>query len=285
MRRCCFLALVAFSVTGCLLTLDSDRVQCKVDEDCVAHGLENATCDTTDNVCVEAEDLVWGCVGNVEWDMATSDPLVLNARFRRLSDESPVEGAPAKLCGPLDAECTDPLDTGTTDSNGELSLTGYYGFRGYTLVEPPPSYPNMAPAILWASPPRFDEVAVEDIQPAHLTAVEVVSGIGLLLGVSVNPDAGHIFGLTGDWNQQPISNVTLRSEVVATDTEQYYFDGSLPSKTATETDASGLGGFINVPAGLVTITATSLDVGRLGSATVLVKPGHITYLGIGPTPN
>jgi hypothetical protein len=272
------------AVSGCSLLLDSDRLQCETDGDCAARGLESATCDTDVNICVEAEDLVWGCVGNVEWDEATSEPLVLNARFRRLSGETPVVGAPGKLCEPLDTDCLSPLDEAVTDENGVLSLTGYYGFRGYTLLEPPESYPNMAPAILWANPPRFDEVAAEDIQPAHLTAVDEVSGIAALLGTSVNPDAGHIFGLTSDCNQQPIGNVTLRSDVVGTDTVQYYFDGSIPSKTAAETDASGLGGFVNVPAGLVTITATSLDVGLLGSATVLVKPGHITYLGIGPTP-
>ncbi len=280
-RISCLLVLALAG--GCSLILDSERSQCEVDADCEALGLENTTCDDN-NVCVPVVDTTWGCVGNVQWDMATSDPLVMNARLRRLSDESPVEGATAMLCGPLDTDCVSPLDTMVSDSNGVISGTAYYGFRGYTLIEPPTSYPNMAPAILWASPPRFDEVPAEDIQPIHLTAVDEVAGISIILGVSINPEAGHIFGLTSDCNAAPVGNVTLRADVIGTDTQQYYFDGSVPSKTATETGPDGFGGFINLPPGLVTITATSLDVGLVGSVTVLIKPGHITYLGIGPTP-
>ena len=62
------------------------------------------------------------------------------------------------------------------------------------------------------------------------------------------------------------------------------FYGTTFDFTATQTDGSGLGGFVNVPPGAVTVTATPIALGKPSSKrTVLVRAG--TFTGFYLLPN
>jgi len=70
---------------------------------------------------------------------------------------------------------------------------------------------------------------------------------------------------------------------------EYYYRGSVPDFNATETDSSNLdgmkGGFVKVPPGMVTLTATPRATSKPSSrATVYVRAGTITYVNLHPTP-
>jgi hypothetical protein len=290
--RCLSSALL---LTGaCSLVFPASDKQCETDDDCKARGFVDATCEA--NACIEPGTSAaggaggqggggatkWGCIGNVEWDAPTSDPVSIHASLRRLLGEDAVVGAPAKVCAPLDFECVNPISEGVSDAEGDLVLEAHYGFRGYTYVTPPPSFADMAPAIIWASPPLFEPNPGGT--PAHLTSEAEIGAVANILQVQVDPQMGHVFGLTVDCLGQVTSGVVIKAGTVGSDTKEYYIKGSLPSPTATATDDNGQAGFVNLPPGNITITSTSTEAGKYGEITVLIKAGHVTYVALPPTP-
>ncbi len=63
----------------------------------------------------------------------------------------------------------------------------------------------------------------------------------------------------------------------ATGSRPFYFAGAVPSSSATQTDDSGLFGYVNVAPGTYTLTATLAGtMARIGTATFDVRPGFIT---------
>jgi hypothetical protein len=63
----------------------------------------------------------------------------------------------------------------------------------------------------------------------------------------------------------------------------WYFVDGLPSSMAVETGESGLGGFLNVDAGVAVLTTELRGVGQIGAEqSVLVRPGWITGLRFFP---
>ena len=67
-------------------------------------------------------------------------------------------------------------------------------------------------------------------------------------------------------------------------TRGFYTLNGIPSPTASMTDASGDGGFINLPQGFTTIAATQASTGRkIGQSNVIVRAGFITYASVKPT--
>ncbi len=278
------------AVLGGCSFLVNDEPQCSADTDCAGRGFRNARCE--ESVCVSTlstgsgADPHWGCLGNVAWDETANEPkLAVHAKFARLFGETPVAGAPAAMCPPLDVECSAPISSGTTDADGWVTLEGHYGFRGYTLVTAPPDYQEMATAILWQNPPLFEETPRAEVQTAHLTSLGEVLAIATLIGAEPQPALGHVFGLAVDCTGEPTSGVSFSSDTVAPETVTYYLVNTVPSNTARNTDPGGFGGFVNLPGDtFITITATHEDHGKIGVVTVLVKPEHVTYVAVGPSP-
>lgn len=121
-------------------------------------------------------------------------------------------------------------------------------------------------------------------EPLHFTAVNETNLMAAVLQLEVKPELGHIFALAVDCQGKPASGVSLKLDTVSTETVAYYMNGSLPSRTLSETGVAGEAGFINAPPGFVTITTTVSGVGRVSTLTVLVRPGHITYVPLAPSP-
>ena len=68
-------------------------------------------------------------------------------------------------------------------------------------------------------------------------------------------------------------------------TARYYFEDGLPSIVSTATSETGLGGFVNVPAGVVSVKARLASTGRvIGSRKVIVRAGTLTGFYFPPTP-
>ncbi|MCC6408903.1 MAG: hypothetical protein IT453_17205 [Planctomycetes bacterium] len=68
-------------------------------------------------------------------------------------------------------------------------------------------------------------------------------------------------------------------------TTRVYIAGSLPSKTATETDASGAGAFVNLPVGPVTLSGALVSSGaKIGSHAAFTRAGYVTLANVIPTP-
>jgi len=286
--------------SSCVVVLEGEDQQCSTDADCKARGFDGAAC--IENVCRspstgqggaggqigdggsggEVTDPKWGCVGNVQWDEPTEEVIPITAKLVDLIGEQAIPGASAKTCPPLDIDCQSPHDEGISDADGLLKVNAHYGFRGYTLIEPPAEFSDMAPAIIWNNPPLYEETD-EIGEAVHLASEGDIAGAALLAGATLNPERGHVFGLTVDC-MGITGGVSLATDTVSPDTVGYYIVGSLPSKTATETDFNGNAGFINLPEGLVTISGAATGIGKYGEVSVLVKAGHVTYVAVAPSP-
>jgi len=64
-----------------------------------------------------------------------------------------------------------------------------------------------------------------------------------------------------------------------------YFQGGMLATTSKQTDASGQGGFVDVPEGSVTLTAKVVATGQtIGTAHVYARAGSVTDTVLAPSP-
>ncbi|MCR9161576.1 MAG: hypothetical protein ACE37F_30385 [Nannocystaceae bacterium] len=307
--------------SGCGLLLEADDVQCNEDSDCTERGFAGAACEQ--NVCVTATpdseteptstgstgpttgeasttssagedsssssgpvvgDGPWDCIGHVEWDEEDENvPAALGLHFTNGQFQD-FEGAELNACRPLDLECDEPLSTAVSGPDGVAFAEVYYGFDGYFRAPPPESIPDAYPLIIFANPPPFS-VETESrggdilfIEPTTVAALAAVSGEEIV------PDTGFIFFSAFDCNNELAADVTLSVSPVGESTVVTYLDGGFPNPELTETAESGQGAVINVPPGLVEVTATSLDGGKFFEGSVLVEANTITGLAVVPAP-
>jgi hypothetical protein len=69
------------------------------------------------------------------------------------------------------------------------------------------------------------------------------------------------------------------------ETKAFYYSGSTPGLSLTETDATGLYTALNVPPGRITIKATLKATGqRIGEVSIAVASGAISTVSAAPTP-
>ena len=286
---------------ACSLILATDSVQCSSDADCVSHGLLGSTCSRS--VCVVADsgladtapddtapaDPKWGCIGHIPHSPAMDPSVTVHevARFIDLNLEKPIRGIGVKAC-PAFGDCSTPYFTGTTDADGQIieALPRY--FSGYLDLSAPPGI-DMVPALLYFGvPPDKDQLIVPPLasQP-HMVARGDLDALYALIHAKNDPAVGAVISIATDCTGAPTAGVSISVGTRGVDTVTYYTDSSkLPSDTRTETSERGECGFADLPPGTVTITATANTVSKkLGSFTVNIKAGTITYIAIAPAPN
>ncbi len=97
--------------------------------------------------------------------------------------------------------------------------------------------------------------------------------------VSLDTDGGlgHAFVQVFDCQDHQAPGVQLAYSGVGSETVVWYMKNGIPSTSATQTDAYGIGGVVNVPVGSLTVTAVVAEGhDALGNAEVLVRPGALT---------
>lgn len=228
----------------------------------------------------------------MQWPAQSSTEKVrYRKRLNRLLGTTPVVGVRVKACASLDPECTSPFAEGDTSAAGDIILDIPRHFRGYLHVPVgPDSFKDMAPTLLPIYPPpeKDSDLAVE---PAAGTVPFLVSlaELNYLLGqvgTSTDPNLGHVLGLTTDCTGTPAAGVSLRASARDPKTLQYYYEGNgTPSITAQESDSTGNAGFLNFPAGVISMETQVPAIARkAGSYSVLVKKGWVTVIDLVPTP-
>ena len=72
---------------------------------------------------------------------------------------------------------------------------------------------------------------------------------------------------------------------VDTKSKRFFYVNGLPDEAALSTDATGFSGLLNAPSGTITVNARVLATGqRVGSTSLLVRPGTASYAYLPPTP-
>lgn len=270
-----FLVAVSVSSVRCTPLTSLDSEQCTTDADCAARGDDFVGTVCIDKTCQPAPappDPTWGCVGKV--DEPSTDPYTTKVVVVDAVTQKPVADASAKLCAKLDPVCATPLKTLTLAADGSAQVTIASNANNYILVESP----AYLPALYFIDTGGGGAVAnVSLISPA------VQDSLNQTLGVTADPTAGSINMGMSDCTHERAKGVHFDMDPLGKATPYYAISAAL-SPTATETDVSGNGGFINAKAGVVTLTATLVSTGEVvASVTTLSVAGAITFQPMRPT--
>jgi hypothetical protein len=284
-------AVVAFP--ACSILLEADATQCATTTDCVRRGPAFASAVCASGICraeggaADAGD-PWSCLASppaaapppdadVAVTMSLFDP-VTPAPGR---NGKALPGIVIRGCAKLDVVCANPIVASvTTDAEGNAKLGIPAGFDGYLEL----TGPSIVPA-LWYFSPLPDAQAAPRSYNVGLLSPASFSQIAATVGASIDDTAGHSFNFALDCAQSYGtfgSGVSFTPSATRTGTRSFYLINGLPSTTATTTDGSGVGGFVNLKPGVVTVTA-DLAGQRTGSVSVLIRAGVITYSPIAPS--
>lgn len=224
----------------------------------------------------------WTCLGAVKPSPApTATEAMFASTLIDFATELVMPDVTLRVCARADVNCEAPLDETTTDSGGGFELTlplGDSGFNGYIEVSGGGAHPSLG----FLNPPVTGDFFPE-AQPAITTL-----GVGLLeagLEIDLRDDRAHIAVVALDCGLCLAEGVSFSSVDPDAESTQVYIDGVSLSTGKGETDASGGGGWVNVPlgAGTATVTATvAADDSVIGFETILLRAGTITFTSIVP---
>jgi len=224
-----------------------------------------------------------GCLGSVKAPPTppAGNVAITMSFFDEVSPTTTLSGITVQACAKLDVNCANPLTAVvTSDAQGDATLQVAAGFDGYFQI----NGPTTVPALWYFSPlPVADErIALGLLAPSSFQSIAEA------VGATIDPDAGHAINFALDCTATYgtfTSGMSFGADKTTSETRAFYFVNGLPSTTATATDTSGIGGFANLPPGVVTVTATLAKTSvRSGSVSILIRPGVITYSPIAPSP-
>jgi hypothetical protein len=313
-------ACFALWASSCSLAFNLDENQCEKDDDCKARGFMNGVCQS--NVCVVGGDTTssgvttttgtggnlpagWECLGHFKYPDTTGMTVQQDFQFLDALTQQPTMAVKAKLCGPLDGNCTTPtMSNLKPDSMGNLTIDipqmpGFY----LDLVDD-----SMGTGGAGGTGPLYRNslayLGSPIVVPPGLKTIRLITNAGLqqlaaILSANEDPTHGVAVVLTPNCNDVRSAGVIVTTTDVDAETQIYYFKNSLPNKTATETDGEGAVGIFNLPAGTAGAPRSSTFTTRLatpecisnptscqqiGTATVFIRPGTLTYVHVGPSP-
>ena len=228
-----------------------------------------------------------------------------------------VTGLTAKLCDKRDVGCNSPRLTGIADSNGEFRFqvpTAGGGFDGYLLIDSqvasctdPEAFGSVAgkvlcdlvaptcdlgapdarcylkmyaPSMLFFNPP----IAADVTEPIPLQLFPT-SGLPAVIGaagIHVDPAGGNLLIQALDCNGKPAAGVTYRISQYGSQVSPLYVSNGIVSESVTQTDASGVGGFVGIPPGFISVTGYNSDAVAIGEIGVQTAASVLTYSALLP---
>jgi hypothetical protein len=239
----------------------------------------------------------WSCLGKVK--DATSSAATIPFSFGALDPFTAkgVTGAVVKTCARADVACASPFETLTTDDTGTVSFkslpTGTTGFDGYFEVQVGSEIANLnfEGHPITAVIPKYGRTHYGDSQIATLLQTSATK-------VDLDRTRGVVTFQARDCSEYPAGvscresncraytpgGVSFSLDVQDPKIIRGYIssiDGKVTlSTTATSTSALfGLGGFVNVPPGPVTLTAKVAATGQIiGTYKTFARAGAISAM-------
>jgi hypothetical protein len=216
-----------------------------------------------------------------------------------------ITGLVGKVCAKADVGCMSPLRENITDDEGLLEFdvdTNVDGFDGYLEVfgpmqpcaegfcapgcdpgdvAPECQIPVYAPSLQFFNPP----VTVDYEQALQMPMFDVValSSVISAAGAEYDPTKGNLFLVALNCDGIPASGITYRITEHQTEVTQLYVKDGAVTNTVFETDDSGIGGFIGVPAGFAEVEAFNKRGDLVGSVGVVARAGFMTYSPLVPS--
>lgn len=224
----------------------------------------------------------WSCIGPLSTDQPVIRPSTNAARLvQSLQLLSLAAGTPAignvRACAQRDVNCTNPITPSVPiDAQGWVDLPLYEGFDGYMEI----TGPDLVSTILFYQDP-LSPASRRDFTPVGMVEKQLLPMLTSALGTQQDPQLGLVYLRAFDCKSDPALGVRYSIDKSSV---PFYFVSGLPSSAVTETEGSGLGGFINVASGIAVVNAT-LSSGAKPIAlpkTLLVRPNWMTGLRIIP---
>lgn len=261
----------------------------------------------------------WRCLEGASEPPAPRAPLA-TVRFQACDFISnctlPVRGLHARVCDKLDVGCLSPRLVDIQDRGGAMEFsvpTGPRGFDGFLevstslarcydtntfgaaagdlLCQLAPACDRAAPSdacnvpvyapVMWFFNPPVTADLNEPI-PLQLYPYASLPLVIDAAGGSVDPGTGGVFLTVIDCDGKPAPGVTLEIAEYQDVATPLYFDSGVISNTATQTDASGVGGFVHIPPGFVEITAVTQDGVPVAKVGVQSSSVFVTYTVLAP---
>lgn len=199
--------------------------------------------------------------------------VVYTLQFVDLSTGANYPDVRVRACGIADITCLTPVaDYVQVDARGYVDLPLFEGFLGFLEI----SSPQILPSLMFLTEPLEPRLGPEF--PYGLISIDSVPPLLELLRVAQEPNTGIFASRVFDCDGNLASDVSFAGPGFS-----YYFVGGLPSAAATGTDPDGLGGFVNVPAGLAMIDALAPG-GRsiAGPQSIVIRPGWLSSFYASP---
>lgn len=267
--RALLLAFAA-SALSCSVLVDTKTTQCDVDTDCTNLGAAFAETTCQAHVCVAPTNN--GALGCMEADTST-DPtvkLTFNITFTTMPEKP--QPFIVNACGTLDGECTSPVAGPFSVPYGEpAELDLPPGFSGSLQIQSPDGLPGQ----LFLGRPIVQDTKGYDV---ILPTMDTVKFLLLATQQDYTPEDGIFVITTRDCDRQPLAGVQVMNSAGGVG---FYFQNQLPQKTLTETTSEGAAGYVNVPPGLVSISATR-DARPMTGTSAIARGGWVTYVEIFP---
>jgi hypothetical protein len=187
-------------------------------------------------------------------------------------------GVSVVMCILRDPGCSHPTPTppALTDDGGSATFQLTGDFSGFFSLTRPDLVPfSFYPGNLLAGATSTN-LPTYGIDPGNFS---VLAAAVTTSPLSFDQDGGlgHTFVNVYDCEDHQAPGVTLTYSNGGPETATFYMKDGLPNTMATETDAYGIGGAVNMPVGNLTIKATlASNLMPLGSAVVLIRPGALT---------
>lgn len=316
-----FVACLAIGVaSACSLLIDVSGEQCTTDADCAARGASFAAARCVRSACTLDDGVEAGPVpeaGSPDVDAADASPPVdprylclgkhpaptptkaTAAYMLTLTDlitQKALPGLRVKLCTNLtDPSCAVPAATTQTDDAGVARLTidlSKGAFDGYVDVDPETADGGSAvvdggdTAVYMPSRIYYTSIpiAADRTDDYQLLQFGTLNLFGSLFSAKADFTKGAAFIIAEDCSFTDSASISLTVDQADDGgTHAFYIKNDQPSTTATETDVSGIAGFVNLPTGNRSFTTElSTTKQKVGSVNGYVRPGTIMFAKIGP---
>jgi hypothetical protein len=185
---------------------------------------------------------------------------------------NPIPGASIQACTTLDIQCATPVGSATTNDAGIAFIEVPSDFSGY--------YQLMATGFTSAIASRTPQLSDESVQQGMADLALIAAGGGLA-GVKADPTLATAIVSVLDCNENPASNMTITVGAPGPTEKLVYLADSLPSASATQTDATGSAIIYNATPGTLRLTASFAAGNKLlRSVSTLARVGWVTFVQI-----
>lgn len=223
------------------------------------------------------------CIGKVVWPNPAQSSYSMKLYPVDFVTRKTIPNALVRVCPAGDANCTTPSAMGTTDATGMVTLNVPVvasGISGYLEI----SEPNYMTTLSFLGHTDKLSYWANGIIAPYIVSKAVFAQLIGAVGVTASPTRGHLGFLTEDCGGILSSGISVATSNADAQSIKAYSVAGVPSKTATQTDASGFGFIANVPSGAATVTSTR-NGARMGSDDgVLFRAGSVTTINVAPTP-